>query len=75
MSNEYIVVSDEVYAPEAIITTWDDLVEECEERGMDASSLHTEPLMDWLASGREAFNYAYVHPNGEFKSAAELAAE
>ena len=44
MSNGYIVVDDSDYAPESIITTWDDLVEECEERGMDASSLHTTPM-------------------------------
>lgn len=75
MSNGYIVVDDSDYAPESIITTWDDLVEECEERGMDASSLHTTPLKEYISSGRKANNYMWVHKDGSFKSAEELAAE
>lgn len=75
MSNEYIVVDDGDYAPEAIITTWDDLAEECAERGIDTSSLRIKPLKEYLASGRKANNYMWVHKDGSYKTAEELAAE
>ena len=77
--NEYVVVSNEYYGPENIVTTVNDLLNECENRGLDYSSLNPTPLKEWLESGRKAYNYAYVWGKGprkgQFKSAEDLAKE
>lgn len=79
MSSKYIVVDDGNYAPESIITTWDDLAEECAERSIDTSSIRTTPLDEYISSGRKANNYTWVYASGkrkgQFITAEDLAKE